>query len=1038
VSWFAAARIATAQPEGLEDHVWVGGTGNQQWRVDANWNPTPFPNDPGRVDADPATIADVVGANLSVNLAADLNVNVGATDITVAALTIGGMTAPVATTVSASGGRLVFENFESNNNTDPGNVICAFNCGAALITSQGVAGATNTISAVVGVNDQVHIAGSGNITLAGGVAEMNPGGTLSALSPNVTVMVTGGTATVNSATMPGQEDVPLALNFNSASQGTIDVSGVISGPGRMRYGNVNQNPTLPFGTVILRGNNTYSGRTIMSRGNVVLAHNNALGTADVKHDGPSNQVGYNFLSDDDSRTIPNNIIIAQWQTIKGNNSLTLNGITYQDNARGWINMLPAGKTLTLGGGQFPNHLEENPPQEGRILTFDGTGRTVVTGGLHDDWSTETQTMNTGPWEGSFRFRGTGAVVVSGVNSTYTGSTIIEGGNVHFATNAHLGNTSQIASTSGAVGLDAGVVNNVAFLGLLNSSTNPANDAAANPVVWDRGGLMLGTGEYGMNLNFTSGPLANASDMSLAAHEGGSTYTGTITPARDTYRLGGGSGVLTLPNANQLTGENSVEVTNGGEVRIAANNNYTGATRIIAKYQTSLIEPAEADNGNNIPNDQLYIGTTLTATTLADGGSPSSIGNSTSLASNLHIQGSTLKYVGGAASTDRLFTIGTGGATIDASGTGAINFTNTSALGIDVAEPRTGNASAFATGQFGTDRITIRNLTSTEDLHPGMLIMTPNMAPTGSSGGIPANTVITRITSPTDVVISNPIGDIAFGINTPVTFGPAPERALTLTGMNTGNNTLAAIIPNASDGGVVGVTKAGAGKWILTGSNTYTGATNVDEGTLLINGNQTGTGTTTVAAGAALGGTGSLGGNVLFEGGGQFVTEFVSGMIDPLAIAGNVDLSALGNALNVISTGTGSSWVIATYTGSLTGAFEIITTGFSVDYGTGANSQITLNLAGPGGVLGDYNQNGTVDAADYVLWRNNLGAGSLPNEGGISPGNVDVADYNFWRSRFGATAGAGIGVGASNIPEPSTALILGIAMMGLFGISRRRW
>ena len=237
------------------------------------------------------------------------------------------------------------------------------------------------------------------------------------------------------------------------------------------------------------------------------------------------------------------------------------------------------------------------------------------------------------------------------------------------------------------------------------------------------------------------------------------YTGTITPAASTYRLGGGSGALTLPNANQLTGANSVVATNGGEVRVTGSNNYTGATRIIAKYQTSLIDAAVADTINftdddDIPNDQEYVGTTLTATTLANGGSPSSIGSSSNAAANLIIQGSTLKYVGGAVSTDRLFTIGSGGAAIDASGSGAVNFTNTGALAVDIAEQRTGNANAFATGNFTNDRFTIRNLTSTEDLQPGMPIMTPGMPLTGSSGGSPANTVITRIISATDVGISN--------------------------------------------------------------------------------------------------------------------------------------------------------------------------------------------------------------------------------------------------------------------------------------------
>ena len=41
---------------------------------------------------------------------------------------------------------------------------------------------------------------------------------------------------------------------------------------------------------------------------------------------------------------------------------------------------------------------------------------------------------------------------------------------------------------------------------------------------------VGSNEYSQNLDFTSGDLANAANMSLAAQEGGSTYTGTITPS----------------------------------------------------------------------------------------------------------------------------------------------------------------------------------------------------------------------------------------------------------------------------------------------------------------------------------------------------------------------------------------------------------------------------------------------------------------------------------------------------------------------------
>ena len=228
-------------------------------------------------------------------------------------------------------------------------------------------------------------------------------------------------------------------------------------------------------------------------------------------------------------------------------------------------------------------------------------------------------------------------------------------------------------------------------------------------------------------------------------------------------------------SNQLTGANNVVATNGGVVNITANNNYTGTTSVVAKYVTTLQNAAAADtisftDGDIIPNDQVYLGTTLTATTLANGGAASSIGSSSNAASNLYIQGATLKYVGAGASTDRLFTIGSGGATIDSSGGGALNMTNTAALAVDIAEARTGNVNAFATGNLANDRATIRNLASTEDLQPGMPIMSPGMLLTGDSGGIPANTVISRIVGPNDVMISNPVGSFAFGNSTSITFG----------------------------------------------------------------------------------------------------------------------------------------------------------------------------------------------------------------------------------------------------------------------------
>ena len=88
--------------------------------------------------------------------------------------------------------------------------------------------------------------------------------------------------------------------------------------------------------------------------------------------------------------------------------------------------------------------------------------------------------------------------------------------------------------------------------------------------------------------------------------------------------------------------------------------------------------------------------------------------------------------------------------------------------------------------------------------------------------------------------------------------------------------------------------------------------------------------------------------------------------------------------------------------------------------------------GVAGIPGDYNNNGAVDAADYVVWRNllntNVTAGTAPD--GSGNGIVDQADYDFWRARFGNTSGSGSGGDLSTVPVPEPAR----AMLIIFGLA----
>jgi hypothetical protein len=72
-------------------------------------------------------------------------------------------------------------------------------------------------------------------------------------------------------------------------------------------------------------------------------------------------------------------------------------------------------------------------------------------------------------------------------------------------------------------------------------------------------------------------------------------------------------------------------------------------------------------------------------------------------------------------------------------------------------------------------------------------------------------------------------------------------------------------------------------------------------------------------------------------------------------------------------------------------------------------------------LGDYNNNGSVDAGDYVVWRK---GGTLANEVDM-PGTVNAQDYTEWRARFGNPAGAGSGgvLSGGAVPEPASAWLL---------------
>ena len=70
-----------------------------------------------------------------------------------------------------------------------------------------------------------------------------------------------------------------------------------------------------------------------------------------------------------------------------------------------------------------------------------------------------------------------------------------------------------------------------------------------------------------------------------------------------------------------------------------------------------------------------------------------------------------------------------------------------------------------------------------------------------------------------------------------------------------------------------------------------------------------------------------------------------------------------------------------------------------------------------GLSGDYNSDGQVDAADYVIWRKANGSEGIGLAAdGSGNGTVNEADYLIWRQNFARTAAAA-GASATTVPEP---------------------
>lgn len=115
-----------------------------------------------------------------------------------------------------------------------------------------------------------------------------------------------------------------------------------------------------------------------------------------------------------------------------------------------------------------------------------------------------------------------------------------------------------------------------------------------------------------------------------------------------------------------------------------------------------------------------------------------------------------------------------------------------------------------------------------------------------------------------------------------------------------------------------------------------------------------------------------------------VNNVSSGEVKPIFLNSSMNGTDDGGALQLVGLGAGDPFVSAQGGVSTTPDASIVVTN---------------------GLAGDYNNDGVVDAADYTVWRDNLGSNNdLPNRDASATGPVSTGDYNFWRNNFGRALG----------------------------------
>lgn len=469
----------------------------------------------------------------------------------------------------------------------------------------------------------------------------------------------------------------------------------------------------------------------------------------------------------------------------------------------------------------------------------------------------------------------------------------------------------------------------------------------------------------------SGTVDQSSDrqISIAATQGPigigftSTGSGKLTYSSN-LAMGAFVGELrtyaSLANST-LELDGSITSTVGGNTSLAVNYGGGVGTTILTSSVNNYTGVTTVNNG------------VLQVTKLADGGQASSIGTSSNVATNLLIDTyggtGTLKYVGTGDSTDRLFTIRTGN--LDASGSGAIAFTNTGAIALSAGRTTysltlTGvnagdNLLAASLGDGGTSTVVHTTLNKKG---VGKWILTGANSYTGATSVVAGTLQIGNGVAGS--LNSSSAVSVAAGAFLAVNQATGSSFANTVANNGTINGAEGSGITNTFSGIISGTgafNQTGAGVSILSNANTYTGATTVSAGELDVNGSTAANSAVSVNGGI-LGGSGTVKGNVVVTNGTINGNGLILAGASATTFSGNSSLSGTATFNNGISTASG----ILSITGTTTSNVGVI---------HGATLNNGGKVIGNVNVSGLLNGNGTVNGILTIKSGGELAPGNSP-------------------------------------------------------------